>query len=362
MARGCDKKLVMQNGSEFYGTSFGSKDDALFELVFNTGMVGYQETVTDLSYTDQGVVMTYPLVGNYGITDEDFESKYAMLKALIVREYNDTPSNFRYTKTLAELMEENGVAGLSGVDTRMITRMIRSEGSGKALITDADTPLEEALKRIEEYEMPHDSVKRASCKKKWYSRTANSEYDVVVIDCGLKLNIVRRLNAHHCNVTVLPYSASCEEVMALKPDGVLISNGPGDPKDLPEVVKLVKDLRGKIPMMGICMGYHMINLAYGATTFKMKFGHKGENQPVRDLDTGKIDITSQNHNYALDPDSVKPPLRITHVNLLDNTVEGVACDEDRVFAIQFHPEASPGPQDAEYLFDRFIENMKEGRK
>ncbi len=354
-----NKKIVLENGSEFYGWGFGADREAVNEIVFNTSMVGYQEIMSDPSYTDQMVCMTYPLIGNYGITDEDYETKVPTMGGMIVREYNDLPSNFRYTKTLSEVLDEYGIPGISGVDTRKITRIIRDEGSQKVLITDASTPREKAMEMLLAYEIPHDMVARVSCKKRWYSRTPNHKYDVVAIDCGIKLNIVRKLNEKGCNVTVVPYNTSAEEIMKMRPDGLFLSNGPGNPEDVTPVINVVKELKGKLPIFGICLGHQMISLALGAKTFKMKFGHRGGNHPVMNLETGKIEITSQNHSYAVDCDSLKgTELKLTHKNLLDNTAEGVESPENRLFSVQYHPESAPGPQDSEYLFDKFIALMK----
>lgn len=357
------RMLVMENGSVHEGTGFGSMNDAVCELVFNTSMVGYQEIVTDPSYTAQTVVMTYPLIGNYGITDEDNETRVPTMGGLVVREYCDMPSNFRYTKTLGEILEENGIPGLQGVDTRRIGRMIRNEGSQRALICDADTPIEEALERVRAYRLPTDCVSRVSCKKKWYARTPNPRYSVVAVDCGIKLNIVRKLNQFGCNVTVVPYDTPADTILSFKPDGLFLSNGPGDPEDVRPVIDLVRALRGRLPIFGICLGHQMISLACGARTFKMKFGHRGGNHPVRELATGKIEITSQNHSFAVDEKSLQGTgLTLTHQNLLDGTAEGVACLPDKLFSVQYHPESAPGPQDSAYLFGRFIDLMEGERK
>jgi carbamoyl-phosphate synthase small subunit len=363
MALGFDRKIVLEDGSEFYGSGFGGRVMRVCELVFNTSMVGYQEIVSDPSYTDQMVVMTYPLIGNYGTADDDFETKTPSLGALVVREYNDNPSNFRYTKTLSEILEENHIPGISGVDTRMLTRSIRDKGSRKALICDAELPLERAVNMLQKTELPHDQVARVSCQKRWYSRTSNHQYQVVAVDCGIKLNIVRSLNRRRCNVTVVPYDTPASVIADMHPDGLFLSNGPGDPEDVAPVIELVRALRGKIPIFGICLGHQLIALAYGAHTYKLKFGHRGGNHPVLELATGKIEITSQNHSYAVDEQSVPGTgLAVTHVNLLDNTVEGLECKSDRVFSVQYHPESAPGPQDSAYLFDRFLEQMKEVRE
>ena len=354
------RKLVFEDGSEYCGYGFGYGGDRVCEVVFNTSMVGYQEIISDPSYTDQAVVMTYPLIGNYGTADEDYETKTPTISGLIVREYNDLPSNFRYTKTLAEVMEEYRIAGICGIDTRKLARSIRDFGSRRALITDAETPTNKALAMLCLAPIPHDAVSRVSCKKRWYSRTANARLNVVAIDCGIKLNIIRSLNARGCNVTVMPYNTTAEEVIKMKPDGIFLSNGPGDPQDVSPVIELVRELRGKYPIFGICLGHQIISLACGAETYKLKFGHRGGNHPVKELSSGRVEITSQNHSYAVREESlVGTGLEVTHVNLLDGTVEGVHDTQNRMFSVQYHPESAPGPQDSAYLFDRFIALMEE---
>lgn len=353
-----NKKIVLENGQEFYGYGFGADKEAVNEIVFNTSMVGYQEIISDPSYTDQMVCMTYPLIGNYGITDEDFETRVPTMGGLIVREYNDLPSNFRYTKTLSEVLDEYDIPAISGVDTRMITRIIRDEGSQKVIICDADVPYEEALKKVRDYVIPTDMVSRVSCKKRWYSRTPNHKYDVVAIDCGIKLNIIRKLNEKGCNVTVVPFNITAEEIMNMRPDGLFLSNGPGNPEDVQTVINVVRELKGRLPIFGICLGHQMISLALGAKTFKMKFGHRGGNHPVKNLATGKLEITSQNHSYAVDVNSLEgTELTLTHKNLLDDTAEGVKSKNNKLFSVQYHPESAPGPQDSAYLFDEFIALM-----
>ena len=358
-----DRKIVLEDGSEYYGYGFGDECDKICEIVFNTSMVGYQEIISDPSYTYQAVVMTYPLIGNYGITDEDFETKTPTIDGLIVREYNDQPSNFRYTKTLSEVMCEYHIPGVSGIDTRKLTRSIRDLGSRRVMITSASTPTEKALEEIRNTPEPKDAVSKVSCKKRWYSRTSNARFNVIAVDCGIKLNIVRSLNARGCNVTVVPYNTPACEVERMNPDGIFLSNGPGNPEDVTEVKELVKELKGKYPIFGICLGHQIISLAYGAKTYKLKFGHRGGNHPVKNLKTGKIEITSQNHSYAVDINSLENTgLKLTHINLLDNTAEGVECESDCVFSVQYHPESAPGPQDSAYLFDKFIRNMQNNKQ
>ena len=357
-----DRKLVFADGTEYYGYGFGCDCDRVCEVVFNTSPVGYQEIISDPSYTYQAVVMTYPLIGNYGIADEDFETKIPTVGGLIVREYNDSPSNFRCTKTLSEVMEEYKIPGISGVDTRKLTRSIRDRGTRRALITSASTPVGEALEVLEAVKVPRDAVSRVSCRKRWYARTSGAAYSVVAVDFGIKLNIIRSLNCRGCNVTVVPYDTPAEEIIKMRPDGVFLSNGPGDPQDVPGAVELINMLKGRYPMFGICLGHQLIGLACGAETYKLKFGHRGGNHPVKNLTNGRVEITSQNHSYAVNRDSLSGTgLEITHINLLDNTVEGMECAADRVFSVQYHPESAPGPQDSAYLFDKFVSLMKEAK-
>ena len=354
-----DRKLILEDGSVFCGHGFGSRRESVCEVVFNTSMAGYQEILSDPSYTDQGVVFSYPLIGNYGITDEDFESKCIAPSAVIVRDLNENPSNFRATETVDELLVDNDIPGLYGVDTRRLVRSIRDLGSRRALLTDADTPAEDALQMIQKTPVPHDAVRRRSCSRKWYSRTSNPQFQVVVIDCGMKTNIIRMLNRSHCNVTVVPFDTEAEEILSLAPDGVLISNGPGDPEDVPEVIGTLRDLRGRTPLFGICLGHQLLALSCGARTYKLKFGHRGGNHPVKDLRTGKIEITSQNHSYAVVEDSLPGTgLTVTHLNVLDNTIEGLCSADGTAFSVQYHPESAPGPQDSTHLFTEFTERMK----
>lgn len=356
-----DRKLILEDGSEYCGMGFGGRDDAVCEVVFNTSMAGYQEILSDPSYTGQAVVMSYPLIGNYGICDEDFESKIIAPAALIVREVNDSPSNFRSTRTLSEVLEDAHVPGLCGIDTRKLVRNIRDFGTRRGLVTSVRTDTAEGVKRIADTPVLHEQVRMRSCAKRWYSRTSNPLYHVVLVDCGTKTNMIRMLNAAKCNVTVVPYDTAAEEILSLRPDGVLISNGPGDPTDVPEVIAALRKLRGKVPVFGICLGHQLLCLSYGAKTYKLKFGHRGGNHPVKDVRTGKIAMTSQNHSYAVEEASLAGTgLQVSHINVLDGTIEGVSCEEDRVFSVQFHPESAPGPQESGELFYHFTEVM--GRK
>ncbi|MDR0855406.1 MAG: glutamine-hydrolyzing carbamoyl-phosphate synthase small subunit, partial [Christensenellaceae bacterium] len=275
------KVLILENGRYYYGESFGGNQTKIAEIVFNTSMVGYQEILSDPSYCGQIVVMTYPLIGNYGLTDDDYESKNIAVSGFVVREYNDIPSNFRYTQTFGEVMQENSVSGISGIDTRELTRIIRDQGSMKCMITDASKNIDEAVAELKAYKLPQNQVKTVTSKKVWFTRTRNPEFNIVAVDCGIKLNILRRFNAHGCNVTVVPYNTAPKVIENLHPDGLFISNGPGNPEDAFEVVDTIRYFKGKIPIFGICLGHQLIGLSYGAKTYKMKFGHRGGNHPVK---------------------------------------------------------------------------------
>ena len=357
MANQVKTKLVLEDGSVYVGYLFGDKQfGRVCEIVFETSMVGYQEILSEPSYSDQFVLMTYPLIGNYGMTDEDYESRTPTIGGMIVREYNDQPSNFRYTKTLEEVMIEHHIPGLWGIDTRKLTRHIRNNGTCRATLVAEDTTVEEALAIIAATPVPHDGVERVSCKKRWYSRTANARYNVVAIDCGIRNSVVRALNALGCNITVVPYNTSPEEIARMKPDGILISDGPGDPHDATPVIDAVRALRGQYPIFGIELGHQILALACGAEIYKMKFGHRGSNHAVRELTTGKVGVIAQNHSYAVDPESLAGTgLEITYVDAFDNTVEGIADKANRAFSVQYTPAGTD-------LYERFIAMMdhKEG--
>ena len=353
------KKLVLENGKEFPGYGFGSNRVSVCEIVFNTSMVGYQEIVSDPAYTDQLVVMTYTLIGNYGMTEEDYESKSLTLGGLIVREYNDQPSNFRYTKTLEEVMCEHHIPGLWGIDTRMLTRKLRDQGSMRGILTDINTATEDAVALINATPAPTDAVARVSCKKRWYTRTANAKHNVVAIDCGMKTNIVRTLTAKSCNVTVVPYNTTASQIEALGPDGIVIAGGPGCAADATAVIDCAKELYGKYPLFGIGLGCQILRLAKGATISALPHGHRG-GAPVRCTENGKITSTAQNHAYAVDRESLAGTgISVLYENVTDLSVEGVIDAQNKMIAVQFAPESAPGPQDNYALFDRFITMMED---
>ncbi len=356
---GKERKLVLSDGSEYYGQGFGlSSGSRVCELVFNTSPVGYQEILSDPSYTDQFVIMAYPLIGNYGINEEDYESRRPTIGGMVVRDYNDQPSNFRSASTLSRVMEELEIPGITGLDTRSLVRRIRTQGSQKALITDATTSTEEGVKLLQDTELPRDAVSRVSRRIRENYIFPDAKYHIAAIDFGMKENIVRSFVKRGCNVTVFPWNVTAEEVVSARPDGIFLSNGPGDPTDVKEAIELVKTLRGRYPICGICLGHQIISLACGGRTYKLKFGHRGGNHPVKNLLTGGTEITSQNHSYAVEESSLEGTgLMVTHRNLLDDTVEGVMCREDRILSVQYHPESCPGPHDSVYLFEEFLKMM-----
>jgi carbamoyl-phosphate synthase small subunit len=352
--------LVLVDGSTYEGYAFGAENDAIGEAVFNTSMVGYQEMLTDPSYSGQILIPTYPLIGNYGTNDEDIESRRIQVRGFVVREECDQPNHYLNDKTIHEYLVEEGIPGIWGVDTRAITRRLRSAGVMMGIITSSKTPTAalEAIKKAPDYGSI-DFVREVSTEKayKWDS-DGNSKYHIVALDCGLKYNILRLLGKHGCHTTIVPCTASAEEILGLKPDGILLSPGPGDPALLDYIVVNIKKLVGKKPIMGICLGNQLIAHAFGGKTFKLKFGHRGGNHPVRELSTGRVYITAQNHGYAVDPSTIGKELEVTHINLNDGTVEGLRHKELPIFAIQYHSEASPGPLDNVYLFQQFMEMIK----
>lgn len=360
MLKKLNRKIVLEDGNEFIGTGFGSNTDRVCELVFSTSMVGYQEAITDPSVAYQMIVMGYSVIGNYGMTDEDSESKMPTVGALVVREYNDNPSNFRYTKTLSESMEDYGIPGIEGIDTRKLIKHIRDHGSQKALITSSETPVERALEIIKNKKIPENIVEKISCKKRWYSRTSNAKYNVVVIDCGVNLTIPKLLNRLKCNVTVVPHDTPIETIEKISPDGILISNGPGNPNNVTSVIELIRNIRGKYPLFGIGLGHQLISLAYCADVIKLKYGRSGGNHAVKNLETGKLAIVAQGNEYSVLEKSLEGTgLEVTYKDCFSDMVEGIECKRDKVFSVQFHPEGSPGPDDAKEVFDKFIRLIEE---
>ena len=348
--------LILQDGQVFEGVRFGAETDTVGELVFTTGMCGYVETLTDPSYAGQIVMQTYPLIGNYGIIREDFEGA-CCVKGYVVREYCDTPSNFRTDCDLDTYLKEQGVPGLCGVDTRELTRIIREHGVMNAAICD-EIPAD--LTPIKTYAIT-GVVEAVSCKEPdRYPAEGEECFRVSLLDYGAKRNIVRELQKRGCTVTVLPAGTSAEEILAADPDGVMLSNGPGDPAENTYQIEQIRKLLGKVPMFGICLGHQLTALAAGGSTYKLKYGHRGVNQPVRDLNGVRTYITSQNHGYAVDGDTVKLG-KVRFVNANDGTCEGIDYPELKAFTVQFHPEACTGPKDTSFLFDRFVELMKGGR-
>jgi len=370
-------KLALENGTVFEGVAFGAPSEVTGEVVFNTSMTGYQEILTDPSYAGQVVTMTYPLIGNYGINSEDLESASPKVAGFVVKEYSNAYSNFRATGSLGDWLARHGIMGIQGVDTRMLTKIIRTAGALRGILSASD--LDDAslvAKARQSREMTGwDLASRVTTERAYQwdeiDRTPfalapqaaqnrnGKRWKVVVIDYGVKQNILRRLAAYGCILTVVPASTSAENVLAMNPDGIFLSNGPGDPAAVRYAIENLKKLIGKRPIFGICLGHQLLGLALGGKTFKLKFGHRGANHPVKNLLTGEIEITSQNHGFSVDPSSLdSSKIEVTHVNLNDNTNEGLRHRELPVFSVQYHPEASPGPHDSDYLFVQFVEMME----
>jgi len=362
--------LVLEDGSVYEGRSFGAETTAYGEVVFDTSMIGYQEMLTDPSFAGQILVPTYPLIGNYGINESDFESKQIQVRGLAVREYCSQPSHWQSTRTLHEFLLAYGIPGISGIDTRALTRHLRLEGAMMGMVTSEMTAEEalEELKTLPKYDVT-DFVRQVSTEKsyEWLSsknddqplslRAQRGNLNIVVIDLGLKYNILRILSHHGCQTTAMPCTTSAKDVLTLNPDGIVLSPGPGNPVLLDNMTNAVRELIGRKPIMGISLGHLLIGRALGAETFKLKFGHRGS-YPVQDLATEKVHITAQNHGYAIDADTLKQGLEVSHVNLNDGTVEGLRHRDLPILSIQYHSEASPGPLDNMYLFERFLEMVR----
>jgi len=365
--------LVLEDGSVFEGSAFAGEGEALGEVVFNTGMTGYQEIVTDPSYKGQIVAMTYPLIGNTGVNDEDMESAGLHLEGFIVREYQSHPSNWRMTKSLKAYLEDAGKIGMEGLDTRALTRRLRRSGSMKGILSTVSRDIPSLLAKVQNAPglVGRDLVREVSCAEpyRWEKGAPQAvnlpvgkrpgKLRVVVLDCGVKYNILRILESHGCEVLVLPAGAAGPQILSCSPDGVLLSNGPGDPAALPYVVETARGVLGKTPVFGICLGHQILGQAAGGRTEKLKFGHHGINQPVKNLETGRVEITSQNHGFVVAPESVGETASPTFTNLNDATSEGMKMED--AMSVQYHPEAAPGPHDTEYLFSRFVAMMKKER-
>ncbi len=368
--------LALADGQVYVGRSFGSEGEAVGEVVFNTSMTGYQEILTDPSYEGQMVAMTYPEIGNVGVNPEDVESRKPFVKGFIVKEYSPVPSNWRATQSLHQYMKDHGIVGIQGIDTRSLVRHLRDRGAQEGIISTVQQSHEEIIAKAERSPglLGRDLVKEVTCQEtygwnegKWelgkgYQPKGQSDYSVVAYDYGIKFNILRGLVESGCDVKVVPAWTPAEDVLAENPDGIFLSNGPGDPDAVPYGKEIVQRLVDKKPIFGICLGHQILGLALGGKTYKLKFGHHGGNQPVMDLTTKKVEITTQNHGFAVDADSLKGSVVVTHLNLNDRTVEGLAHRELPIFSVQYHPESSPGPHDAHYLFRRFVEMMENNKK
>lgn len=352
--------LVLEDGNVFEGEAFGSKQIATGEVVFSTGMTGYQEAITDQSYANQILVFTNPLIGNYGVNLDDYESLQPKCRGVVCRELARVSSSWRKQDTLDHFLKQNSIPGISGIDTRKLTRIIRSHGTMKGCLVNSIEDKNHTIEQLKATVLTDQLVDQVSTQQPYPNPGTNR--NIVVVDFGAKHSILRELSKRNCNTIVVPYTTTADEILKLHPDGVLLSNGPGDPESLPNAIQMIKEILGKLPIMGICLGHQLLCLACGAQTFKMKFGHRGFNHPVREIATGEIMFTSQNHGYAVNPESLKDTnLMITHLEINDQTVEGVKHRNYPAFSVQFHPDAAPGPHDTDNLYGDFMQ-MIDSRK
>ncbi|MBO7743914.1 glutamine-hydrolyzing carbamoyl-phosphate synthase small subunit [Paenibacillus sp. MWE-103] len=350
-------RLLLEDGTLFTGLGFGAEGQSTGEVVFNTGITGYQEVLSDPSYCGQIVTMTYPLIGNYGITRDDFETVAPFIHGFVVRRHEPVPSNWRAQYTLDGILKEHGIIGISDIDTRMLTRILRHHGTMKGILTTGAERVEELQERLSGSPLMRDQVARTSTKSMFTS--PGDRERIVLVDFGAKSGILRELTKRGCDVVVVPHDTTAEQIRKLNPDGIQLSNGPGDPKDVPHAVKMIQELLGEYPIFGICLGHQLFALACGADTSKLKFGHRGGNHPVKELETNRCYITSQNHGYTVLDESVAgTKLVVTHINNNDRTIEGLKHAEYPAFSVQYHPEAAPGPYDSSYLFDQFLDMIR----
>jgi len=383
--------LALENGKVFFGYNFGAEGENTGEVVFNTGMTGYQEVLTDPSYHRQIVTMTYPLIGNYGCNPDDYESDRPYVAGFVVKEYCPYPSNYRMTETLGDFLARYGIIGIEGLDTRELVRILREKGAMRGVLSTVDLDGDSLVAKAKESPLMvgADLASEVTCKEPWYvletpesverrkslrtikeyhadfRRVTREEFDrsplplICAYDYGIKYNIIRKLLGRNLKVAVVPAAMTAEDVLSYNPDGIFLSNGPGDPDAVKYAIESIRQLIGKKPMFGICLGHQLIGLALGGTTFKLKFGHRGENQPVMDTTTTKVEISSQNHGFAVTPGSIPGDSSVvTHINLNDDTIEGLLSEKLKLFSVQYHPEASPGPHDSDYLFERFVELVR----